>query len=130
MVECIFTILTKEVICLRKKGFTLLELVIVIIILGVLATLGMAQYMRMVERSRGGKAKDVLGSLRKQALAYYMQTYGSAGLLSTDAGLGTANDLTPSACRQSHFFSLYHRYPCSRYHNFDGYALHCHRQSA
>ena len=59
----------------------------------------------MVERSRGAEAKDVLGSLRKQALAYYMQTYSFAGLLSTDAGLGTANDLAPSACRQSHFFS-------------------------
>lgn len=54
------------------KGFTLLELVIVIIILGILATLGFAQFQRMIERSRGAEARTVLGNIRTQAAALYM----------------------------------------------------------
>lgn len=46
-----------------KKGFTLLELIIVIIIIGILATLGLTQYARMVERGRGAEARQLLGNI-------------------------------------------------------------------
>lgn len=87
-----------------KKGFTLLELIVVIIILGVLATLGLTQYARMVERARGAEARAILGDLRKYAVAYRLE-YGSvANVTAASLGLGNASDQIPNACRSSHYF--------------------------
>lgn len=46
-----------------KKGFTLLELIVVIIIIGILATLGFTQYTKVVEKGRTAEAKSVLGRM-------------------------------------------------------------------
>lgn len=89
-----------------KKGFTLLELVIVVIILGVLATLGLTQYGRMIERSRGAEARAILGTVRTYAMAYYMERNGSlTGFDNALGNIGTLGDQIPSACRASHYFS-------------------------
>jgi len=59
-----------------KKGFTLLELIVVIVILGILATLGFTQYTKMVEKGRTAEAKVTLGQIRSAQMAYY-QEYGT-----------------------------------------------------
>jgi len=56
-----------------RKGFTLLELIIVIIIIGVLASLGFTQYTRVVERGRTAEAKAILGTIRTAEQAYYLE---------------------------------------------------------
>lgn len=56
-----------------KRGFTLLELIVVIILLGVLATLALNQYARMAEKGRVAEAKDVLGYLRKLEYTWNLQ---------------------------------------------------------
>ncbi len=66
-----------------KKGFTLLELIVVIIIIGVLATLGFTQYTRMVERGRTAEARTMLGQIRSAQVAYY-QEYGSYAAATTN----------------------------------------------
>ena len=88
-----------------RKGFTLLELIVVIIILGVLATLGLTQYGRMVERSRGAEARAILGNLRKFAAGYYMEWGSTTGMPANLLGLGTQQDQVPTVCRGSHYFS-------------------------
>jgi prepilin-type N-terminal cleavage/methylation domain-containing protein len=67
-----------------KKGFTLLELIIVIIILGVLASLAVPQYINAVERGRLGEALSLLGLIRSSQMRYYAQfgcySYDYSGL--------------------------------------------------
>ena len=89
-----------------KKGFTLLELIVVVIIIGILATLGLTQYGRAVERGRGAEAKTILGTIRGQAAAHYLEynSLTTPAFDNTRAGIGTADDQIPSADRASHYF--------------------------
>lgn len=88
-----------------NKGFTLLELIVVIIILGVLATLGLTQYARTIERTRGAEARSVLGAARKFAMAAYMDNGTIATMTADQMGIGAGTDQAPTACRASHYFS-------------------------
>ena len=88
-----------------KKGFTLLELVIVIVIIGILATLGIFQYTRMVERAHGGEARAILGALRTEAAGMWLtQNTGSpptvlAGTFTAaNLGIGALAGQIPGAC--------------------------------
>ena len=86
---------------MRKKrvfGFTLIELIVVIIIVGILAALGFTQYTRMVERGRTAEARSVLGSLRTAQQAHFLEngTYvDDIGLLAIEA---------PDSCTATHYF--------------------------
>ena len=84
-----------------KKGFTLLELIVVIIILGILATLAATQYTRMIEKSRGAEARIILGSIRTNEAAYRLQM---AYCTNTGTDVGIGSDY-PSACTTTHYFS-------------------------
>lgn len=87
-----------------KRGFTLLELIVVIIIVGILATMALTQYGRTIERSRSAEARALIGAQRKDAAAYFMTNGTLSGIVVADVGIGTAGDQAPSACRSSHYF--------------------------
>ncbi len=42
------------------RGFTLIEMIMVVIILGLLASIAGVQYFKVIEKSRGAEAKQVL----------------------------------------------------------------------
>ncbi|MEK7849831.1 MAG: prepilin-type N-terminal cleavage/methylation domain-containing protein [Candidatus Omnitrophota bacterium] len=43
-----------------RKGFTLIEMIVVVIVLSILASIAGVQYSKIIERSRGAEAKQVL----------------------------------------------------------------------
>lgn len=89
-----------------RRGFTLLEIIIVIIIIGVLATLGFTQYGRMVERSRGAEARAICGDIRKFASAFRIEQGTLAGFGNAQANIAAGNIPGPAAanCALSHYF--------------------------
>lgn len=76
-----------------KKGFTLLELIVVIIILGILATLGFVQYASIIEKGRRAEAASLLGTMRRQSILKWQEsgnTYIDNVYVSVDLGLPIA----------------------------------------
>lgn len=82
-----------------SRGFTLLELIVVIIIIGVLATLGFTQYTTVTEKGRTAEAKSVIGLIRKAQLAYKYENGTFA------ATLTSISVSAPGTCTSTHYFS-------------------------
>ena len=83
-----------------RRGFTLLELIVVVIILGILATLGFSQYVKMVEKGRTAESKAILGQLRSANAAYFQER----GAYATNIA-DLAIDAPTTACQVTHYFS-------------------------
>jgi len=58
---------------MNRKGFTLIEVLIVVIILGILAILLMPQISGMQEKARTAEAKEVMSTIRTLLMAYYQE---------------------------------------------------------
>ena len=56
---------------MKSRAFTLIELIIVVIIVGILATLAIPQYQKAVERAKGAKARDMVKLIFKAELMYF-----------------------------------------------------------
>ena len=82
-----------------KKGFTLVELIIVVIIVGILASIGLTQYNKVVEKSRAAEARMVLGTLRSAEFAEMSEN----GAYQTVANLAVG--APDGACSTTHYFS-------------------------
>ena len=54
----------------NERGFTLLELLMVIVIIAVLAAMALPQYIRATEKSRGAEALQLLGAVRTSQERY------------------------------------------------------------
>jgi prepilin-type N-terminal cleavage/methylation domain-containing protein len=93
---------------MSKHGFTLLELMIVIIIIGVLATVGIMQYSATIEKSRGAEARQVIGSLRTSCAALFMNSQTTADCTTGNLRIGASADMIPGTaaaqCRATNFF--------------------------
>ena len=48
----------------NQKGFTLIELIVIIVIIGILAAVAIPRYVDLVQQASDGTAKGVLGGLR------------------------------------------------------------------
>lgn len=67
----------------QAKGFTLLELIIVIIIVGVLASLALPRFFNTIEFSRSAEAMASLGATRQAMERCYLMRNGSYATCNT-----------------------------------------------
>ena len=83
---------------MKRSGFTLIEMIIVAIVLGILATVALPRFIRVVEKSRSAEARNALGVIRDAELAYFMEFNVFTN------SLGAMNVPLPGACAASNYF--------------------------
>lgn len=76
-----------------QRGFTLIELVIIIVILGILAAVAIPKYQDMSAQAREAAARGSLGNIRSAITIYYANQAVTTGLATwpTQVQLETAN---------------------------------------
>ena len=86
-----------------KKAFTLVELLIVIIIIGILATLAIPQYQRMVNRARWSEAMSLADAIKTAENLYYVENNAFRTGASANLGDLSTLDLPVATARQFRF---------------------------
>jgi prepilin-type N-terminal cleavage/methylation domain-containing protein len=83
---------------LNRKGFTLLELLVVIIIIGVLASVALPQFGKAVDRAREAEAANILGAILNAEFVYFQENNKfTATLTDLVVGVPTMKDwVTPT----------------------------------
>ncbi len=74
----------------NKKGFTLIELMIVVAIIGILAAIAIPKFADLINKSKEGATKGALSSVRSAIQVYYGDNEGwfpadTLGCLTTNA---------------------------------------------
>ena len=74
-----------------KKGFTLIEMLVVVLIIGILAAIALPQYENAVEKSKASEALIILKSLQQQQALCYLEK--GEGNCECESGCGEDDNL-------------------------------------
>ena len=66
-----------------ERGFTLVELLIVVVIVGILSAVALPQFLTQTKKAAATEGTQQASSIAKQAAAYYLEN-GSLGTVDTD----------------------------------------------
>jgi len=83
----------------KIMGFTLIELMIVVVVIGILVSIAWPRYILVAEKSRTAEARNILGRIREAEMGYYLEydSYTtSIALLSLDV---------PASCNSSFYYN-------------------------
>jgi general secretion pathway protein G len=69
----------------KQKGFTLIELMIVVAIIGILAAVAIPKFAQMLEKAREGATKGNVGAIKSAVSIYYGDNTGAFPQSLTDA---------------------------------------------
>jgi type IV pilus assembly protein PilA len=88
-----------------RTGFTLIELMIVVAILGILAAIAVPSFITYIRRAKASEANDALKQIFNHAAAYFSRELMGSGMTSAHyfwCTVGTTdNGITPTATRQA-----------------------------
>jgi type IV pilus assembly protein PilA len=82
----------------RRHGFTLIELMIVVAILGILAVVAIPALQKYMRRAKTAEAKVQLAKMFDGTSAYYKAEHGQRGATGFISEGGTVQDLAPHLC--------------------------------
>ncbi len=84
---------TRRRVPLRIHGFTLVELMIVVAILGILAAVAIPAFMGYIRRAKTGEATSNLNMMFKGAASYYEQERTSGGITASNSASCTVGSI-------------------------------------
>ena len=78
----------------KKSGFTLIELMIVVVIIGVLASVAIPAFIRFVKRSKTSEATSLTKSLFEGATTYWNAINDTQGLTAVNTAASASTHCT------------------------------------
>jgi len=81
----------------KSRGFTLVELMIVVAIVGILAALAIYGVRKYMANAKSAEAKNSLGQLAKDSAAAYNREHMNAAILAANGTAGVSNTLCKKA---------------------------------
>ncbi|MEE8186769.1 MAG: prepilin-type N-terminal cleavage/methylation domain-containing protein [Nitrososphaerales archaeon] len=86
----------------KKEGFSLVELMIVLVIVGILAAIAVPIYTNQAKKARMGEADAALGTIRTQLRVYYGEN-GSYPATTEDVVGASWNDIATGELEGKYF---------------------------
>lgn len=97
-----------------KKGFTMVELMVVVVIMGVLASIALPNYKRSLDRARLAEATSIVGAIERAIDMYRLQNKAATAEFLRTGGVRLDIDLTGSlTCNGSGCSSQFFTYAAS-----------------